>query len=73
MDLNRLVDYPPKVKPIPVKPIFLDVAWNYIEYPGRGGKGAAAAAQPIKSEGKTEEKTDGKGTARKGWFGFGRG
>ncbi len=69
-DLTNLVTYPPKVEPIPVKPLFLDVAWNYIEYPGRErnvtGNGVNGlsdrAAKPA------EEKKD----TKKGWFGFGR-
>lgn len=68
-DLKNLVTYPPKVEPIPVKPLFLDVAWNYIEYPGRerevagnGVNGPGGAARPA------EEKKE----AKKGWFGFGR-
>ncbi|KAI1492621.1 hypothetical protein F5X96DRAFT_677585 [Biscogniauxia mediterranea] len=35
VDLKNLVDYPPRVEPIPVKPLFFDVAWNYIDYPGK--------------------------------------
>jgi len=34
VDLDNIVSWPPKVEPIPVKPIFLDLAWNYIQYPG---------------------------------------
>ncbi|KAL8636043.1 MAG: hypothetical protein Q9228_006519 [Teloschistes exilis] len=70
VDLTNLVTYPPKVQPVPVKPIFLDVAWNYIDYPGRPRKGATAAAA-----GKAEQETpksEPKREAKKGWFGFGR-
>jgi signal recognition particle subunit SRP68 len=35
VNLTNLVTYPPKLEPIPVKPLFFDAAWNYIEYPGR--------------------------------------
>ncbi|KAI0531744.1 Cupredoxin [Xylaria digitata] len=35
VDLENMVDYPPRVQPIPVKPLFFDVAWNYIDYPGK--------------------------------------
>lgn len=35
VNLNNLVIYPPQLEPVPVKPLFLDVAWNYIDYPGR--------------------------------------
>ena len=35
VDLAHLVTYPPRLEPVPVKPLFLDVAWNYIDYPGR--------------------------------------
>ena len=27
------VKYPPEYKPIPCKPIFYDLAWNYISFP----------------------------------------
>lgn len=39
VSLTNLVEYPPRIQPVPVKPIFLDLAWNYIRYPGmtRGG------------------------------------
>ncbi|KAI9683387.1 MAG: hypothetical protein M1829_005459 [Trizodia sp. TS-e1964] len=68
--LRNLVTYPPRIVPIPLKPLFLDVAWNYIEYPGRGVAKSAAVEQkqkavedPVKEKGKPEGK--------KGWFGFG--
>ncbi|KAJ5084676.1 Signal recognition particle subunit SRP68 [Penicillium alfredii] len=57
-NLSNLVPYPPQVQPVPVKPLFLDVAWNYIDYPH------ARAEQ----QGQAEEKKEG----RRGWFGFGR-
>ncbi|OTB05486.1 hypothetical protein M426DRAFT_319752 [Hypoxylon sp. CI-4A] len=63
-DLERLVDFPPKVDPIPVKPLFFDVAWNYIDYPG---KTPVAAPEP------EEEKPESQAQPQKrGWFGFGR-
>ncbi|KAH9887752.1 hypothetical protein F4778DRAFT_786127 [Xylariomycetidae sp. FL2044] len=49
VDLEHIVDYPPKVEPIPVKPLFFDVAWNYIDYPGTAAptpEAAQKAAQP---------------------------
>ncbi|KAL1585437.1 hypothetical protein WHR41_05676 [Cladosporium halotolerans] len=72
VDLNNLVSYPPKIQPVPVKPLFLDVAWNYIDYPGRAAQEPAAdvngkmdvdepAAQPEPAQEK-----------KRGWFGFGR-
>lgn len=70
VDLTNLVTYPPKVEPIPVKPLFLDVAFNYIDYPGRtrdvARRGANGTGEPAKSG--AEERKEG----RKGWFGFGR-
>jgi signal recognition particle subunit SRP68 len=33
---NGIVQWPPRVQPVPVKPLFLDIAWNFIEYPGTG-------------------------------------
>jgi signal recognition particle subunit SRP68 len=67
VDLGNLVEWPPKLKPVPVKPMFLDVAFNYIEYPGQ-------KSEVAKDSGRGEEKSDEKAanTAKKGWFGFGR-
>lgn len=68
-DLNNLVIYPPKLRPVPVKPLFLDVASTYIEYPGREKKGQEGHNAVVESgKQKVEEKKEG----RKGWFGFGR-
>ncbi len=65
VDLTDLVVYPLRVRPIPVKPIFLDLAWNYVDYPQHRAK---AQQVPIRTR---EEGTEKKET-RKGWFGFGR-
>ncbi|MCJ1251695.1 hypothetical protein MMC30_008930 [Trapelia coarctata] len=68
-DLNNLVIYPPKLRPLPVKPLFLDVASTYIEYPGKEKKGQEGLNTVVESgKQKVEEKKEG----RKGWFGFGR-
>ncbi|KAK0348003.1 signal recognition particle subunit srp68 [Friedmanniomyces endolithicus] len=69
VDLKNLVQYPPEVQPVPVKPLFLDVAWNYIEYPGRereaSVKAAAPADEPMVNGTEAQPK-------KRGWFGFGR-
>ncbi|OJD25150.1 hypothetical protein ACJ73_03480 [Blastomyces percursus] len=75
VDLTRLVTYPPKMEPIPVKPLFLDVAFNYIDYPGKPKRGLAAGADAgadgdiTMQDGQASEA---KKPAKKGWFGFGR-
>lgn len=68
VDLKNLVTWPPKLKPVPVKPLFLDVAWNYIEYPGRTQQ--KPAPDPEKMQ--VDEKAEDAKPAKKGWFGFGR-
>ncbi|KAK4694540.1 signal recognition particle subunit SRP68, partial [Lecanoromycetidae sp. Uapishka_2] len=69
VDLTNLVTYPPKVESIPVKPLFLDVAFDYIDYPGRTRKAVERGANGTLEGAKGgEEKKEGK----KGWFGFGR-
>ena len=68
VDLTKLVAYPPKVVAIPVKPIFLDVAYNYIEYPGRADKREGKGAGTNGMLGSVVERRD----EKKGWFGFGR-
>lgn len=65
VDLKNLVTWPPKLKPVPVKPLFLDVAWNYVEYPGR----APQVQEPEPQQAPVEEE---KPQAKKGWFSFGR-
>ncbi len=86
IERNKLVPYPPKLEPVPVKPIFLDVAWNYIEYPGRrrediGGqrRQSLSSANRDGKKGKDDTAQGKEGAAgdekkeKKGWFGFGRG
>lgn len=72
VDLENLVSYPPKLEPVPVKPLFFDAAWNYIEYPGRELEKPAAQNEvkgASSAESKTAEQT---AQQKKGWFGFGR-
>ncbi|MCJ1278395.1 hypothetical protein MMC21_006210 [Puttea exsequens] len=69
LDLGNLVTYPPRIEPIPVKPIFLDVAFNYIDYPGRTRKNIEDGTNGVGEETKTG---NGKNEGKKGWFGFGR-
>ncbi|KAJ2902749.1 signal recognition particle protein [Zalerion maritima] len=64
VDLNNVVTYPPKLVPIPVKPVYLDVAWNYIDYPS---KNKIQKVKKVEAEKGEEDKP-----AKKGWFGFGR-
>lgn len=68
VDLGNIVAYPPQLEPLPVKPLFLDVAWNYIEYPNRtdqpsAGEPSRAPEMPAEPEAKPQ---------KRGWFGFGR-
>ncbi|KAK1596315.1 signal recognition particle protein [Colletotrichum navitas] len=67
-DLANLVSIPPKLSTIPVKPIFLDVAWNYIDYPG---KEPQEVAPPNQDEHASESGTKPQ-SQKRGWFGFGR-
>jgi signal recognition particle subunit SRP68 len=67
LDLTKLVTYPLKLQPIPVKPLFFDLAWNYIEYPGRTPEAVNSDAVDGAAPKKAAEKE-----TKKGWFGFGR-
>jgi signal recognition particle subunit SRP68 len=84
LDLTNLVNYPPKLRPVPVKPLFFDLAWNYIKYPGQ--KSPEDDLQPAKEDvqmhdagaratngavSETDTQDDRK-TQKRGWFGFGR-
>lgn len=70
LDLKNLVSYPPKLEPVPVKPLFFDVAWNYIEYPGRKPESKVATGTGEVKENESQSQTT---QQKKGWFGFGRG
>lgn len=65
VDLENLVTYPPKVEPIPVKPLFFDVAWNYVDYPGKAPVAVVDDAPKKQQEQEAQPQ-------KKGWFGFGR-
>ena len=69
VDLKNLVSYPPQLEPVPVKPLFFDAAWNYIEYPGREvervPENSAKDGEKPSATGQTPQQ-------KKGWFGFGR-
>jgi signal recognition particle subunit SRP68 len=69
VDVENLVSYPPKLEPIPVKPLFFDAAWNYIEYPGREIESSAPSSGRGEKTGSQEQTAEQK---KKGWFGFGR-
>lgn len=70
VDLQNLVTYPPKIEPVPVKPLFLDVAWNYIDYPGREARPSAKQERPAVNGVADASKEEPQ--KKKGWFGFGR-
>ncbi|KIX05371.1 uncharacterized protein Z518_06243 [Rhinocladiella mackenziei CBS 650.93] len=76
IDLTNLVNYPPKLRPVPVKPLFFDLAWNYIVYPGqkRGVEEEDIKAGAV--NGKVDERDtvmeEAPKPAKRGWFGFGR-
>jgi signal recognition particle subunit SRP68 len=67
VDLSNLVAYPPKLQPVPVKPLFFDVAWNYIAYPGTSSAAALKSDAGVTSKASAEED---KKPAKKGWFPF---
>jgi signal recognition particle subunit SRP68 len=77
IDPTNIVNYPAKLQPIPVKPLFFDLAWNYIDYPSHELKSrtteqpAHKSTQPAAAEPSSDEKPT--ETKKKGWFGFGRG
>ncbi|KAF7546280.1 hypothetical protein G7046_g9341 [Stylonectria norvegica] len=71
VDLTNIVEFPPKMALVPMKPIFLDVAWNYIEYPGKPGD----VEQPAKDTSAVMDRPSplqAQQQPKRGWFGFGR-
>ncbi len=61
-DLDHIVTYPPKLEIIPAKPIFLDLAWNYIGYADK-----SAREKPVGGAKDEEQKPQ-----KRGWFWPGR-
>jgi signal recognition particle subunit SRP68 len=57
--MTNLVGYPPKLEPVPVKPFFFDIAYNYI---GLEEKEVEEMVVKPKVEEKKPE------PAKKGWF-----
>ena len=71
VDLSNLVNFPPKLQPVPVKPLFFDIAWNYIDYPGKTAQAEKSLANGRAGQ-STEEEEETPQAAKRGWFGFGR-
>ncbi|KAM0458161.1 hypothetical protein ACHAPV_001534 [Trichoderma viride] len=63
-NLDNVVQFPPSLDVMPVKPIFLDVAWNYIQYPQKEAQAGNTQAAPANEAEQPAQK--------RGWFGFGR-
>ncbi|KAJ3170488.1 signal recognition particle subunit srp68 [Irineochytrium annulatum] len=61
----RLIDFPPKLQPVPSKPLFFDIAFNSIEYPienierRAAGKGRVAKKSAAEAGGKSQKKASG--------------
>ena len=75
VNLENIVVYPPKLEAIPVKPIFLDVAWNYIDYPEKQQQQQQqqpAAKTEQKQQRNEEVVQEEEKPKKRGWFGFGR-
>nr|POE61081.1 putative u6 snrna-associated sm-like protein lsm4 [Quercus suber] len=72
VDVKNLVTYPPRIEAVPIKPLFYDLAWNYIDYPGRKPavitRPQSAAEDVAMGNGVDEEPQQ----KKRGWFGFGR-
>ncbi|KAB8303472.1 hypothetical protein EYC80_004890 [Monilinia laxa] len=71
VDLKNLVTYPPKLEVVPVKPLFFDAAWNYIDYPGRTAE-TVVEKNSFEEESKEVQSDQPQQQQKKGWFGFGR-
>jgi len=56
-----IVQWPPKVQPVPAKPLFLDIAWNFVDYPGsgEGKKVEAQQQQQVRAQNKEAEEKKG--------------
>lgn len=69
VDLKNIVNYPPTLQPIPMKPLFFDLAWDYIKYPWQ--EKDVSTAKTIARAPAEAAQTD-EAPKKRGWFGFGR-
>lgn len=72
VEVQNLVTYPPKIEPVPVKPLFFDAAWNYIDYPGREVRTVVEKEEIAEGGSEKVAGQSQQGGQKKGWFGFGR-
>ena len=73
VDLDNIVTYPPRIEAMPIKPIFLDIAWNYIDYPTKAGAaGSGATVQPAAAQAEAADSSAAEQPQKRGWFGFTR-
>ncbi|KAG9768210.1 Signal recognition particle subunit SRP68 [Exophiala dermatitidis] len=76
VDLTNLVNYPAKLRPVPVKPLFFDIAFNYIVYPSqKGSRSEEAETANGRIDGQAAvpaKKQEEQRPAKRGWFSFGR-
>ena len=66
VDLKKLVEIPPKISPVAVKPIFLDLAYNHLHYPNH------IECTPQTASTVADQSRQGRKEIKRGWFGFGR-
>jgi len=64
VDLDNIVVYPPEVQAIPAKPLFLDIAWNYVEYPDKKGRPEGKARETLPDRASEPEQKP----QKRGWF-----
>ncbi|KAK3390455.1 hypothetical protein B0H63DRAFT_557426 [Podospora didyma] len=72
VDLQNIVVYPPHVESVPVKPLFLDVAWNYIDYPDNQPRQLLSTNDRIEKGPEKAATEESAKPQKRGWFGFGR-
>ena len=67
IDLDKLINLYPRLQPIPVKPIFLDLAYNYLQYPGQAetSSNTMLTSETLAQQQESMEN-------KKSWFGFRR-
>ena len=70
VNLGKIIEHPPTISPIPVKPIFLDVAWNHIDYPRLDS--GSVKSKVVSSEPSSTDNPVDQTPSKRGWFGFGR-
>lgn len=67
VDLHNIIQWPPKLRPIPMKPIFIDIAWNYVQKYNEAATGGKGKKQEKSKESADDADATQEAPKKRGW------